>query len=110
MIARHGGGALALWAMHVTDRLSGPKGHGPFASEPWWEYVPTLLAQALPWTPLAIAGSYRSLRRALTRLAAASLARVIAEAEHSFPRSSCGRSIALGVDRRPARHCWRWRP
>ena len=69
MIARHGGGALALWAMHVTDRLSGPRGNGPFASEPWWEYVPTLLAQALPWTPLAVAGSARSLRRALSRLA-----------------------------------------
>jgi 4-amino-4-deoxy-L-arabinose transferase-like glycosyltransferase len=68
MIAWHGNGALALWAMHVTDRLSGPKGNGPFASEPWWEYVPTLVAQALPWTPLAIAGSYRSLRRALSRL------------------------------------------
>ena len=26
MIARHGSGALALWAMHVTDRLNGPNG------------------------------------------------------------------------------------
>jgi 4-amino-4-deoxy-L-arabinose transferase-like glycosyltransferase len=66
MIARHGSGALALWTMHVTDRLSGPSGPGPFAGEPWWEYVPTLLAQALPWTPLAVAGAYRSLGRALT--------------------------------------------
>jgi 4-amino-4-deoxy-L-arabinose transferase-like glycosyltransferase len=66
MIARHGGGALALWTMHVTDRLNGPSGPGPFASEPWWEYVPSLLAQALPWTPLALAGSYRSLGRALS--------------------------------------------
>ena len=69
MIARHGSGALSLWAMHVTDRLSGPKGNGPFASEPWWEYLPTLVAQAPPWAPLAIAGSYRSLRRALSRMA-----------------------------------------
>jgi 4-amino-4-deoxy-L-arabinose transferase-like glycosyltransferase len=66
MIVRHGTGALTLWLMHVTDRLSGPTGPGPFASEPWWEYVPTVLAQALPWTPLALAGSYRSLRRALS--------------------------------------------
>jgi 4-amino-4-deoxy-L-arabinose transferase-like glycosyltransferase len=61
MIARHGGGAIALWTMHVTDRLSGP---GHFHSEPWWEYVPTILAQALPWTPLAAAGAFRSLGRA----------------------------------------------
>jgi hypothetical protein len=71
MIVRHGTGALTLWLMHVTDRLSGPTGPGPFASEPWWEYVPTVLAQALPWTPLALAGSYRSLRRALSRHATA---------------------------------------
>ena len=69
MIARHGSGAVTLWLMHVTDRLSGPNGPGPFASEPWWEYVPTLLAQALPWAPFALAGSYRSLRRAFSPLA-----------------------------------------
>jgi 4-amino-4-deoxy-L-arabinose transferase-like glycosyltransferase len=61
MIARHGGGAIALWIMHVTDRLSGL---GHFHGEPWWEYVPTILAQALPWTPLAAAGAFRSLGRA----------------------------------------------
>jgi 4-amino-4-deoxy-L-arabinose transferase-like glycosyltransferase len=66
MIVLHGSGAIALWLMHVTDRLSGPTGPGPFASEPWWEYVPTLLAQALPWAPFALAGSYRSLCRALS--------------------------------------------
>ena len=69
MIVCHGGGAVTLWLMHVTDRLSGPTGPGPFASEPWWEYVPTLLAQALPWTPFAFAGSCRSLRRAFSRVA-----------------------------------------
>jgi 4-amino-4-deoxy-L-arabinose transferase-like glycosyltransferase len=68
MIVHHGRGAVALWLMHVTDRLSGPTGPGPFASEPWWEYVPTLLAQALPWAPFALAGSYRSLGRALSPL------------------------------------------
>ena len=64
MITRYGGGALALWTMHVAERLGGPSGSGRFASEPWWEYVPTLLAQAMPWTPLALIGSYRSLGRA----------------------------------------------
>ena len=66
MIVCHGWGAVTLWLMHVTDRLSGPTGPGPFASEPWWEYIPTVLAQALPWTPLALAGSYRSLVRAFS--------------------------------------------
>jgi 4-amino-4-deoxy-L-arabinose transferase-like glycosyltransferase len=69
MIVCHGSGTVTLWLMHVIDRLSGPNGPGPFASEPWWEYVPTVLAQALPWAPLALAGSYGSLRRAFTRLA-----------------------------------------
>jgi 4-amino-4-deoxy-L-arabinose transferase-like glycosyltransferase len=65
MVFRHGSGALALWTLHVTNRMSASSGPGPFASEPWWEYVPTLLAQALPWTPLALAGAFRSLPRAL---------------------------------------------
>ena len=61
MVARHGYGALSLWTMHVSDRLIRQQGPGPFAGEPWWEYVPALLAQALPWTPLALAGAWRSL-------------------------------------------------
>ena len=65
MMARHGYGALSLWTMHVSDRLIQQQGPGPFAGEPWWEYVPGLLGQALPWTPLAIAGAWRSLSRAL---------------------------------------------
>jgi 4-amino-4-deoxy-L-arabinose transferase-like glycosyltransferase len=63
MITRHGYGALSLWTMHVSDRLMAQQGPGPFASEPWWEFVPGLLAQALPWTPLAVAGAWRSLVR-----------------------------------------------
>jgi 4-amino-4-deoxy-L-arabinose transferase-like glycosyltransferase len=65
MVARHGFGALALWTMHVTDRLAAHP--GAFAGEPWWEYTPGLLAQAMPWTPLALIGSWRSLRRAVLR-------------------------------------------
>ena len=67
MVARHGYGALSLWAMHVSDRLIRYQGPGPFAGEPWWEYVTGLMAQALPWTPMVLAGASRSLRRALKR-------------------------------------------
>ena len=67
MLAKHGNAAFALWSMHVADRLVGQKGPGPFAGEPWWEYVPALLTQALPWTPLALWGAWHSLGRALWR-------------------------------------------
>jgi 4-amino-4-deoxy-L-arabinose transferase-like glycosyltransferase len=67
MVATHGFAALSLWTMHVSDRLVRQQGPGPFAGEPWWEYVLGLLAQALPWTPLALAGAWRSLVRALGR-------------------------------------------
>ena len=59
MIVRHGTGALALWTMHVADRL--PPHPSSFAGEPWWEYVPGLLIQAMPWTPLALVGGWHSL-------------------------------------------------
>jgi hypothetical protein len=49
--------------MHVTDRLAAHP--GAFAGEPWWEYAPGLLIQAMPWAPLALAGCWRSLRRAV---------------------------------------------
>src|SRR5262249_29860164 len=49
--------------MHVTDRLAVRP--GAFAGEPWWEYAPGLLIQAMPWTPLALIGCWRSLRRAV---------------------------------------------
>jgi 4-amino-4-deoxy-L-arabinose transferase-like glycosyltransferase len=67
MLARHGNAAFTLWSMHVADRLIGQKGPGPFAGEPWWEYVPALLTQALPWTPLALWGAWHSLGRAWWR-------------------------------------------
>jgi hypothetical protein len=63
MVARHGWGAVELWRMHVTDRLAARP--GAFAGEPWWEYLPGLLIQAMPWTPLALIGAARSLRRAV---------------------------------------------
>jgi 4-amino-4-deoxy-L-arabinose transferase-like glycosyltransferase len=65
MMARHGHETLSLWTMHVSNRLIRQQGLGPFAGEPWWEYIPALLAQGLPWTPLAVAGAWRSLGRAL---------------------------------------------
>ena len=67
MVARHGYGALSLWTMHVSDRLIRHQGPGPFAGEPWWEYALGLLGQALPWTPLALAGAWWSLGRAVKR-------------------------------------------
>jgi hypothetical protein len=73
MVARHGSGVCALWTMHVVQRLGNQAGSGPFASEPWWEYVPTVLAQALPWTPLALLGAWHSLGRALPRIGNGSL-------------------------------------
>jgi 4-amino-4-deoxy-L-arabinose transferase-like glycosyltransferase len=63
MVVRHGGGALSLWTLHVADRLSSHP--AAFAGEPWWEYAPGLLIQAMPWTPLALVGAWHSLRRAV---------------------------------------------
>ena len=63
MVVRHGTGALALWTMHVADRLAAHP--AAFAGEPWWEYAPGLLIQAMPWTPLAVVGAWYSLRRAV---------------------------------------------
>jgi 4-amino-4-deoxy-L-arabinose transferase-like glycosyltransferase len=67
MVMRYGLRVLVLWMMHVTDRLVGHPGPGLFAGEPKWEYVSGLLAQALPWAPLALIGAWPSLRRALLR-------------------------------------------
>jgi 4-amino-4-deoxy-L-arabinose transferase-like glycosyltransferase len=63
MVVRHGAGALMLWTMHVADRLAARP--AAFAGEPWWEYAPGLLIQAMPWTPLACFGAWHSLRRAV---------------------------------------------
>jgi 4-amino-4-deoxy-L-arabinose transferase-like glycosyltransferase len=56
--------ALRLWSLHVLDRLAARPEH--FASGPWWQYGPALLYQALPWTPLALVGAWRSLGRSVT--------------------------------------------
>jgi 4-amino-4-deoxy-L-arabinose transferase-like glycosyltransferase len=65
MLIIHGLGALSLWTLHVADRLATRP--GAFAGEPWWEYIPGILAQALPWTPLAVVGAWSSLGRAIGR-------------------------------------------
>ena len=55
--------AVSLWALHVTDRLaSRPE---VFIGGPWWQYGPAALGQALPWTPLALLGAWRSIGRTL---------------------------------------------
>jgi 4-amino-4-deoxy-L-arabinose transferase-like glycosyltransferase len=64
VLARHPE-ALGLWATHVADRLAAHPEH--FIGEPWWEYIPSPFWQALPWTPLALAGAWRSLGRARSR-------------------------------------------
>jgi 4-amino-4-deoxy-L-arabinose transferase-like glycosyltransferase len=64
MMAQHGHVALSLWTLHVWARLIRQDGAGLFAGESWGEYIAALLAQALPWTPFALAGARRSLGRA----------------------------------------------
>ena len=81
---------ISLWTMHVTDRLSGPNGPGPFAGEPWWEYMPTILAQALPWTPIAVLGAYRSLGRALVCRNLFPRPASVLSSPSSLPRSKIG--------------------
>ena len=54
--------ALSLWTMHVTDRLASHPEH--FIGGPRWQYLPAVLLQALPWTPLALLGAGPSLVRA----------------------------------------------
>jgi len=63
MVIRHGPETIALWTTHFADRLVLHKGSGQFASEPWWEYLPSVLGQGLPWSPLALLGAGRSLGR-----------------------------------------------
>jgi 4-amino-4-deoxy-L-arabinose transferase-like glycosyltransferase len=65
MIGAYGPRVLGLWFLHVSERVGSPSGHGPFAGESWREYALNVLGQALPWTPLAVMGAWRSLGRAL---------------------------------------------
>jgi 4-amino-4-deoxy-L-arabinose transferase-like glycosyltransferase len=67
MVRQHGSGVLTLWVMHVANRFGNQTGLSPFASEPWWEYIPALLTQGLPWTPLTFAGAWHSLGRVVQR-------------------------------------------
>jgi 4-amino-4-deoxy-L-arabinose transferase-like glycosyltransferase len=65
MVAQHGQAALSLWMTHIWARVVRQEGPGPFAGESWGEYIAALLTQALPWTPLVLAGAWQSLSRAL---------------------------------------------
>ena len=65
MIGEYGFKVVGLWAMHVTQRVATPTGHGIFAGESWHEYALNVLGQALPWTPLAVLGAGQSLGRVL---------------------------------------------
>jgi 4-amino-4-deoxy-L-arabinose transferase-like glycosyltransferase len=64
-LARFGMPVLGLWLTHVTDRFASQPEQ--FIGEPWWQYVPAVLAQGMPWTPLAFWGAWISLRRAISR-------------------------------------------
>ncbi len=64
MITIHGFKIVALWVMHITERVGIRTGHGTFAGESWHEYGLHILAEALPWTPLAVVGAWQSLGRA----------------------------------------------
>ena len=55
--------AVSLWTLHVTDRLASHPEH--FSGGPRWQYLPAVLLQVLPWTPLAILGAGPSLVRAI---------------------------------------------
>ena len=67
IVVEYGGKAVALWTMHVADRLAGQNGPGPFAGESWWEYTLGVVGQALPWVPFAFVGAWDSLCRAVRR-------------------------------------------
>jgi 4-amino-4-deoxy-L-arabinose transferase-like glycosyltransferase len=55
--------ALGLWSSHVADRLAErPELFAGRSS--WWAYLPAVLGLTLPWTPLALLGTWTSLRRA----------------------------------------------
>ena len=61
MMVRHGWGALALWTLHVTDRLAAHPGE--FAGEPWWQYH---AGPALPGDAVDAPGPDRRLALAAT--------------------------------------------
>jgi len=63
MIGKYGFKVVDLWAMHITERVGHRTGHGTFAGELWGEYGLNILAEGLPWTPLAVIGAWRSLHR-----------------------------------------------
>jgi 4-amino-4-deoxy-L-arabinose transferase-like glycosyltransferase len=88
MLAQHGHAVLALWSVHVLDRLLYSSGPGGFAGEPGWEYGLSVLSQGLPWTPLAVIGLWRSVLLSL-------------EQEHNRPTSktNCVPAIAMAGNR-----------
>ena len=55
--------AVRLWFLHVSDRLATRPEY--FTGQTGWQYGSTLLGQLLPWAPLALAGAWRSVPRAL---------------------------------------------
>ena len=56
--------AWRLWTLHIADRLADHPEHFAGGSS-WWFYLPVVLSLVLPWTPFALIGVYKSLRRAV---------------------------------------------
>ncbi|RUL85276.1 ArnT family glycosyltransferase [Tautonia sociabilis] len=54
--------AVGLWLGHVSDRLAAEP--TTFAGEPLGTFLLSPMLQALPWTPLALVGSWQSFGRA----------------------------------------------
>jgi 4-amino-4-deoxy-L-arabinose transferase-like glycosyltransferase len=65
MCGMYGFRPIALWMMHVAERVAEQSGPGPFAGEKWSEYLGGLLGQAMPWTLIAFLGAYNSICRAI---------------------------------------------
>jgi len=62
VLLAYGRPAWSLWFSHVVDRFTTAGGNGPFAGQSFIPFLVHVLGQALPWTPLALVGAWRSVQ------------------------------------------------